>query len=65
MMKKSKYVIYADCVEFASNSRNARRHLEQTGAGLVIVCKPDGKTEISRAVRHVSGLVLVGAHKGV
>ena len=59
-----KYTVYTDCVEFHSNSRNARKHLEATGASLIIVCKNDGVTEISRACRLHNGMILVGAMRG-
>lgn len=63
-MKKAKYIIYTDCVQYESNSRNARKHLYETNACLVVVCKNDEEeTVISRAVRHASGMVLVGASK--
>lgn len=63
-MKRAKYVVYADCIEYESDSRNARKHLLDTGCGLVIVCKPDEKTEISRACRLFNGMILHGASRG-
>lgn len=46
---------------YDSNSRNARKHLLQADAAHIQVFKSGTNEEICRAVRHSSGMILVGA----
>lgn len=63
-MKKSKYYVIADGVGYFSNSRNARKHLLETGARAVSVFTNDWACDfISRAVR-TNDCIMVGAKGG-
>ncbi len=62
-MRKPKYKIITDRGMFESNSRNARKHLREGNYNTVIVMTNKGEYDeaICRAIRHISGMILVGA----
>lgn len=62
-MKKSKYYVVADGVGYYSNSRNARKHLIETGAHNVTVFANDWECDfVSRAVR-TNDCIMFGARR--
>ena len=64
-MKKAKYKVITNSGVFESNSRNARKHLIEGNYSTVIVMTNKGAYDeaVSRAIRHISGMVLYGASK--
>lgn len=61
-MKKSKYIIYADAVRYGSNSRNARKHLKDSGCDAVTVCKNDDAETILSCAFYWANCIMVGTY---
>lgn len=62
--QKLKYHVFisgtAHSWDYWSNSRNARKHLVETNAAVVDVVDGNGEL-VCRAVKHFTGMILVGA----
>lgn len=63
-MAKAKYVVMTHFVSFYSNSRNARKHLLETGEDYVLIYTNTEKPElVCMARRELPNLIVVGTVK--